>query len=136
MAHQLLATFYTESPGDLYTDVEVMARIQYPSGSYWYEDTGRLHCTVTNANYEDANGQRRRYKIDVYRSVNGEWDTWYNGEYVRYYPLSKAGTHRWRLQVLANNNVTQERMLYITIQPDVHVYVEGDRYSESNPVVV
>jgi len=138
MEHQLLATFYVESPDDPYTDIAVTARMQYQSGTYWYEDISRLRCgngdgysnTVTKIQYTDENGTRYRYKIDVFRSVNGEWDTWHNGEYVRYYPLCKAGTYAWRLQVLHNNSVVQERMLYITIQPDVHVYVEGDRSQE------
>ena len=127
MEHQLLATLYVESPGALYADLAVTARVQYQSGTYWYEDSSRLQCTVTHAHYTDETGMRRRYQIDVFRSVNGEWDTWYNGDYVRYYPLSKAGTHSWRLQVLHNNSVAQERMLYITIQPDIHVFVEDRR---------
>ena len=87
----------------------------------WFESN-----TVTKIQYTDENGTRYRYKIDVFRSVNGEWDTWHNGEYVRYYPLCKAGTHPWRLQVLHNNSVVQERMLYITIQPDVHIFKTAD----------
>ena len=130
MENQLLATFYIESPGALYSDTAVSARVQYQSGQWWYEDTSRLCCTVTNAHYEDGTGTRRRYKIDVFRSVNGEWDTWHNGEYVRYYPLSKAGTYPWRIQVLHNNNVVRERMIYVTVQPDVRVYAEGDRSEE------
>ncbi|MCL2709687.1 MAG: hypothetical protein FWE95_02305 [Planctomycetaceae bacterium] len=121
MADQLLATFYVQSPEVPYIDMTVMARVQYSSGTYWYENTGSLRCTVTNAHYADENGQRRRYKIDVFRVETSDW---YNDRTVYYYPLSRAGTHRWRLQVLVSNNVMLERMLYITIQPNLHVYIE------------
>jgi len=124
MADQLLATFYVQSPEVPYIDMAVTARVQYSSGQYWYENTGSLRCTVTNAHYADENGQRRRYKIDVFRVETSDW---YNDRTVYYYPLSKAGTHRWRLQVLVNNNVMLERMLYITIQPNLHVYIEDGR---------
>ena len=121
MTDQLLATFYVQSPEVPYIDMTVTARVQYSSGQYWYENTRSLCCTVTNAHYTDENGQRRRYKIDVFRV---EESTWYNNQTVYYYPLSQAGTHRWRLQVLVSNNVMLERMLYITIQPNLQVFVE------------
>jgi len=119
---------YLQSPEVPYIDMTVTAWVQYSSGQYWYENTGSLRCTVTNAHYADENGQRRRYKIDVFRVETSDW---YNDRTVYYYPLSKAGTHWWRLQVLVSNNVMLERMLYITIQPNLHVFVEGDRSQES-----
>ena len=120
MADQLLATFYVQSPEMPYIDMTVTARVQYPAwNNNWWEDTSQLRCTVTNAHYADENGQRRRYKIDVFRTA---YEDWYNDRYVHYYPLSKAGTHRWRLQVLVGNNVMLERMLYITIQPNLHIF--------------
>ena len=121
MADQLLATFYVQSPEVPYIDMTVTARIQYPSGNFWYENTGQLRCTVSNAHYADENGQRRRYKIDVFRVETSDW---YNDRTVYYYPLSRVGTYRWRLQVLVSNNVMLERMLYITIQPNLHVFTE------------
>jgi len=102
-------------------DITVTARVQYPSGQYWYENTSQLRCTVTNAHYNDENGQRRRYTIDVFRTEQSEW---YNDRTVYYYPLCKAGTSRWRLQVLMGSTVMLERMLYITVQPNLHVYTE------------
>jgi hypothetical protein len=121
--NQLLATFYVESPDVPYIDIAVTARVQYQSGQNWYEDTNRIRCTVSNAHYTDDNGQRRRYKIDVFRTETQAWD-YDSGVY--YYPLSKAGTYRWRLQVQFGS-VTLERMLYLTIQPNIHVYIEDGR---------
>jgi hypothetical protein len=124
MAHQLLTTFYVQSPDAPYTDITVAARVQYASGNYWTEDTNQLRCTVSNAHYNDENGLRRRYKVDVFRT---ETSSYYNNQAVYYYPLSKAGTYHWRLQVMLNSNVMLERSLYITIQPDIHVYVGDGR---------
>ena len=121
MSDQLLATFYVQSPDEPYADLTVTARVQYPSWTYWYEDTGKLRCAVTQAHYDDENGSRRRYRVDVFRV---ETSTWHEDQYVDYYPLSRAGAYPWRLQVLCNNNVMLERMLYITVQPNVHVYVK------------
>ena len=127
MNHQLLATFYIESPCALYTDVAITARIQYPTnqaGTNWSTDW-QLRCgdedgnTVTTAHYTDENGTRRRYKIDVYRRA--EYDDYFS---VYRYPLGKAGTYPRRLQVLHNGNVVLERMIYITVQPEVQVFAE------------
>ena len=122
--NQLLATFYVESPDDPYTDIAVTAQMQYPSGMNWYNEDSyepSLQCGVTNAHYEDANGLRRRYKVDVSRI---ESSTWYNGQNMLYYNLHKAGTYKRRLQVLINNAVLLERMLYLTVHPNLHVYVK------------
>ena len=121
MADQLLATFYVQSPEFPYGDLTVTARVQYQSGTNWYENTSQLRCTVTNAHYDDEHGLRRRYKIEVFRS---ETSTYHESQYVYYYPLHKADTYKRRLQVLFNGNVVLERMLYITIQPNLHVYIE------------
>jgi len=133
MADQLLATFYVQSPEFLYGNVPVTARITQQSGNNWWEDTSQLRCTVTNAHYNDAHGQRRRYKIDVFRVEQSDW---YDGRTVYYYPMCRVGTYRRRLEVRFNNVPTSqpptlERMLYITIQPNLHVFVEGDRSQES-----
>lgn len=124
MADQLLATFYVESPNEPYTDLTVTARIQYQSGTNWYNEDSEepsLRCDIANAHYEDANGLRRRYKINVHRQ---ETYSWYDGKNVFYYRLHKAGIYKRRLQILANNAVMLERMLYLTVQPTIHVYVE------------
>jgi len=126
MADQLLATFYVQSPEFLYGNVPVTARITQQSGNNWWEDTSQLRCTVTNAHYNDENGQRRRYKIDVFRVEQSDW---YDGRTVYYYPLCRVGTYRRRLEVRFNNVPTSqpptlERMLYITIQPNLHVFTE------------
>ena len=137
MSDQLLATFYVQSPEFLYGDITVTARVTQQSGNDWWENTSELRCVVTNAHYEDGNGLRRRYRIDVFRVAVEEWQwndstgqselTWF------YYRLRNAGTYRRRLEVRFNNTPNTSppslaRMLYITIQPDLHVYVkEEDR---------
>ena len=129
MADQLLATFHVQSPDFLYGDLTVTARVQYQSGTgatgaTWYENTNQLRCVVTNAHYDDDEGLRRRYKIEVFRT---ETSAYYDGQYVLYYPIHKADTYKRRLQILFNGSVVLERMLYITIQPNLHVYVEDGR---------
>jgi hypothetical protein len=117
----ILSTFYIESPDHPYTDLTITARVQSPSGSTWSNDESLFQCDVANASYDDGTGQRRRYKIDLRRC---ETSTWHDGQDVWYYPLHKAGVYRRRLQVLCNGIAMLERMLYVTVQPNLHVYVE------------
>jgi hypothetical protein len=124
MTDQLLATFYVQSPESPYVDIAVTARVQYQSGANWYENTSQLRCVKSDAHYEDGTGTRRRYKIDVYRSEVQEYDS-NTGQEVSYYPLCKAGTYKRRLQILFGGIVMLERMIYITIQPNLHVYCES-----------
>jgi hypothetical protein len=135
MANQLLATLYVQSPEFLYGNVTVTAKVQYQSGNNWYENTSELSTTVTNAHYTDSDGQQRyRYKVDVFRTESSQYDP-NTGQYVYYYPLHKAGTYKRRLLVTVNNSFTLERMIYLTIQPNLHVYREriqesGERSQE------
>jgi len=137
MTDQLLATFFVHSPEFPFGDIPVTARVTEHSGNNWWEDH-RLRCTVTNAHYNDpdnANQLRRRYRIDVFRVAHSHWD-WQNDQMVSYYPLGVAGVYRRRLEIRINNLPTSQpptlvRMLYITVQPNLHVFVEGDRSQES-----
>ncbi|MCL2711499.1 MAG: hypothetical protein FWE95_11525 [Planctomycetaceae bacterium] len=118
MANQLLATFYVETPDSLFEAVSVTAQIQYQSGSNWYQvSSSELTAVVSPANYNDPtndNQLRYRYKINLFRVEQSGG----------YFPLYKAGTYKRRLQVTFNNSFTLERMIYITIQPNLHIYVE------------
>ena len=131
MADQLLATFYVQSPEFLYGNTAVTAQVQYQSNNYWYQNTSELTAAVTPAHYNDPandNQLRYRYKIDVFRAETSEYD--YNtGSYRYYYPLYKAGTYNRRLRVTFNNSFTLDRMIYLTIQPNIQAYrdVNGTR---------
>ena len=129
MANQLLATFYVQAPEFLFEDITVAAEVQYQSGSYWYQNSSELTVTVTNAHYNDpsnGNNLRRRYKIGVFRvetvMYTYDYATGTTVEYP-YYPLYKAGTYKRRLSIKFNNVEVLERMIYLTIQPDMTVSV-------------
>ena len=135
MANQLLATFYVQSPEFLYGDVTVTAQVQYQSGNSWYSDNdicvidqrGYTNDKVDDASYTDATGQKRyRYKINVYRREEYDWDS-ATGQQVYYYRLNKAGTYKRKLVVTVNGSYKLERMIYLTIQPDVQVFVDDIR---------
>ena len=133
MANQLLATFYVQSPEFLYGNVTVTAQIHYQSGNNWYQNTSELTTTVTSAHYEEPDGtQRYRYKVDVFRV---ETSTWNNNRNVYYYPLHKAGTYKRRLAVTFNNSFTLTRMIFLSIQPELHVYRLGDGSEEQIDLV-
>ena len=129
MPNQLLATFYVQAPEFLFEDISVTAEVQYQSGTgstgSWYQNSSELTATVTNAHYDDpANGNnlRRRYKIEVFRVESQTYDyTTY--ETVYYYSLFKAGTYKRRLSIKFNNVEVLERMILLTIQPDLTVTV-------------
>ena len=126
MADQLLATFYVQSPEFLYVNVTVTSQIQqqWQTGGSWSQDSN-LRVVVTAAHYDEpeSGNTRYRYKIDLFRVEQSQYD--YNvNQTVYYYGLHKAGTYRRRLTVTFNSSFILERMIYITIQPDLHVYRE------------
>ena len=123
--NQLLATFYVQSPESLYGSIPVTAQLRYQASGNWYPcSTSELITTVTSAHYEDSltGNLRYRYKVDVFRVQTSQWAA---GQEVDYYPLSKAGTYKRKLAVTFDNSFTLERMIYLTIQPDVHIYRES-----------
>ena len=115
MENELLATFYVESPEALYEQHTVATRMTLQSDGNWH--ASHVSAVASAASYNDGTGQRQRYKIDVFR----DWSSWNS-----YYPLCRAGTYPYQLEVLLNGKVVLTRMLYITIQPSIQVYTEVD----------
>jgi hypothetical protein len=132
--NQLLATFYVQTPELLYGSVSRTVALHSPQyDDSWgsTNDTTYFTCTIEDAHYidPDTGRQRYRYKVDVYRVANTSWDYDYDNGYdyvetFRYWNAHKAGTYRRRLRVTLNGNVNLDRIIYLTIQPDLHVYRE------------
>ena len=104
MANQLLATFYVQLS-------------QEPAQTVWAAVQGVSGLTAV---VEPVAGNPLRYRIDVERIESQYYDD-SKGENVGYYPFFKAGAYECKL-VVHFGGEPLERLLYITIQPDVHVY--------------
>ena len=130
MAQQLLATFYVESPNYLYENPggTPSASIQRPDGSAWVSDSSVYNALlassanfttqVQEAHYADPNNGdalRYRYRITVRRSETSQ-----NSNVYR---IRNVGTYPRKLVVTFGSSML-ERMLYLTVQPDVLVYRE------------
>ena len=136
MAHELLATFYVQSPSDPQSHLTVTAEVHTLSENTWTSKRSIMPAESPDFDCEfyietaDVTGDSadRRYAIKVYRYETS------TSEGVYYYQLYKAGIYKRRLRVLfkrptdTNAEEVLTRMLYITIAGNTTFNAEFTRH--------
>ena len=130
MNNQLLASFFIEAPNNLFEDVSVAVELQIQSGTSWWTDWDEgFRTEIVNAHYNDpgsGNQLRRRYRIDVFRTVEQAWDSG-TQQSVWHYRIFKAGVYRRRLRIRFNNVEVLTRMINISVQQELEVFLGDGR---------
>ena len=130
MANKVIATFYLESPEFPLTAVPsgttLTAQLQSLSNGTWTHDTSSLTASAPAAETYSVGGQTRyRYRVDVSRletaTNSGRWQ-----------PEAAGTTYRRLVVTLGSTTLTRD--IYLTVQPEVHVYRENPNNTQTELV--